>query len=194
MAWAEKEPLSIETIEVAPPQAHEVRIKITATSVCHTDAYTLGGFDSEGVFPVVLGHEGAGIVESIGEGVTKFQVGDHVIPTYIPQCNECSFCKSSKTNLCQKIRVNQGKGLLPNGTTRFTCKGKELFHYMGTSTFSEYTVVADISLSKVHSKLFLYLMMMNKCNIILDLDQQRCSIGQSVPVGLWHSHRLWSSH
>lgn len=149
VAWAEKQPLSIETIEVAPPKAHEVRIRVTATGVCHTDAYTLGGHDSEGVFPVILGHEGGGIVESVGDGVTKFAVGDHVIPLYIPQCYECSFCKSPKTNICQKIRLTQGRGVMPDGTTRFTCKGKELFHFMGTSTFSEYTVVADISLAKV---------------------------------------------
>lgn len=124
MAWAPKQPLSIETIEVAPPKAHEVRIKIVATSVCHTDSYTLGGFDSEGKFPVVLGHEGAGIVESVGEGVTKFQVGDHVIPTYIPQCNDCKFCANKKTNLCQKIRATQGQGVMPDGTTRFKCKGQ----------------------------------------------------------------------
>lgn len=123
---------------------------MTATGVCHTDAYTLGGHDSEGVFPVILGHEGGGIVESVGEGVTKFAAGDHVIPLYIPQCYECTFCKSPKTNICQKIRVTQGQGLMPDGTTRFTCKGKQVFHFMGTSTFSEYTVVADISLAKVN--------------------------------------------
>lgn len=154
VAWEAKKPLVIEEIEVAPPKAHEVRIKITATGVCHTDAYTLGGFDPEGVFPVVLGHEGAGVVESVGEGVTKFKPGDHVIPTYIPQCDECKFCKSDKTNLCQKVRTTQGQGLMPDGTTRFTCKGQKLFHFMGTSTFSEYTVVADISLAKVrHNEL-----------------------------------------
>lgn len=149
VAWEPKKPLSIETIEVAPPRAGEVRIKILATGVCHTDAYTLDGHDSEGVFPVILGHEGAGVVESVGEGVTKFAPGDHVIPLYIPQCFECKFCKSPKTNLCPKIRATQGKGLLPDGTTRFTCKGKQLYHFMGTSTFSEYTVVTDISLCKI---------------------------------------------
>lgn len=126
-----------------------MRIKITATGVCHTDAYTLGGFDAEGVFPVLLGHEGAGIVESIGEGVTGFKPGDHVIPLYTPQCFECKFCKSNKTNLCQKIRETQGRGVMTDGTTRFTCKGQKIFHFMGTSTFAEYTVVADISLCKV---------------------------------------------
>ncbi|XP_039948742.1 alcohol dehydrogenase class-3 [Bactrocera tryoni] len=149
IAWEAKKPLVIEDVEVAPPKSHEVRIKIVASGVCHTDAYTLGGFDPEGVFPVILGHEGAGIVESVGEGVTAFKAGDHVIPVYIPQCNECKFCRSNKTNLCQKIRITQGQGLLPDGTSRFTCKGKKVFHFMGTSTFSQYTVVADISLCKV---------------------------------------------
>lgn len=118
--------------------------------MCHTDAFTLSGADPEGLFPSVLGHEGAGIVESVGEGVTNFKAGDHVIALYIPQCNECKFCLSGKTNLCQKIRITQGAGVMPDGTTRFTCKGKQLFHFMGTSTFSEYTVVADISLTKVN--------------------------------------------
>lgn len=149
VAWEAKKPLSIETVEVAPPKAGEVRVKITASGVCHTDAYTLGGHDSEGIFPVILGHEGAGVVESVGEGVTKFKPGDHVIPLYIPQCFECKYCKSPKTNLCVKIRATQGKGVLPDGTTRFTCKGQQVYHFMGTSTFSEYTVVAEISLCKI---------------------------------------------
>uniref|UniRef100_A0A0G2JWF3 S-(hydroxymethyl)glutathione dehydrogenase n=1 Tax=Rattus norvegicus TaxID=10116 RepID=A0A0G2JWF3_RAT len=149
VAWEAGKPLSIEEIEVAPPQAHEVRIKIIATAVCHTDAYTLSGADPEGCFPVILGHEGAGIVESVGEGVTKLKAGDTVIPLYIPQCGECKFCLNPKTNLCQKIRVTQGKGLMPDGTSRFTCKGKPILHFMGTSTFSEYTVVADISVAKI---------------------------------------------
>lgn len=134
---------------MAPPKAGEVRVKITASGVCHTDAYTLDGHDSEGIFPVILGHEGAGIVESVGEGVTKFKPGDHVIPLYIPQCFECKYCKSPKTNLCPKIRATQGKGVLPDGTSRFTCKGQQVYHFMGTSTFSEYTVVAEISLCKI---------------------------------------------
>ncbi|XP_078579696.1 alcohol dehydrogenase class-3-like [Branchiostoma floridae x Branchiostoma japonicum] len=149
VAWEAKRPLVIETIEVAPPRAHEVRIKVLATGVCHTDAYTLSGADSEGKFPVVLGHEGGGVVESVGEGVTGFQPGDHVIPLYIPQCRDCKFCRSPKTNLCQKIRVSQGQGVMPDGSSRFTCKGQTVYHFMGTSTFSEYTVVADISLCKV---------------------------------------------
>ncbi|XP_048401478.1 alcohol dehydrogenase class-3 [Stegostoma tigrinum] len=151
VAWEAGKPLSIEEVEVAPPKAHEVRIKITATAVCHTDAYTLSGSDSEGVFPVILGHEGAGIVESVGEGVTRVKAGDRVIPLYIPQCGACKFCLNPNTNLCQKIRVTQGQGLMPDKTSRFTCKGQLVYHYMGTSTFSEYTVVADISLAKVDS-------------------------------------------
>ncbi|XP_010217827.1 PREDICTED: alcohol dehydrogenase class-3 [Tinamus guttatus] len=149
VAWEAGKPLSIEEVEVAPPKAHEVRIKLVATAVCHTDAYTLSGADPEGCFPVILGHEGAGIVESVGEGVTKVKPGDTVIPLYIPQCGECKFCKNPKTNLCQKIRITQGKGLMPDGTCRFTCKGKQIYHFMGTSTFSEYTVVADISVAKI---------------------------------------------
>ncbi|KAK2090717.1 NAD/NADP dependent alcohol dehydrogenase [Saguinus oedipus] len=145
VAWEAGKPLSIEEIEVAPPKAHE----IIATAVCHTDAYTLSRADPEGCFPVILGHEGAGIVESVGEGVTKLKAGDTVSPLYIPQCGECKFCLNPKTNLCQKIRVTQGKGLMPDGTSRFTCKGKTILHYMGTSTFSEYTVVADISVAKI---------------------------------------------
>ncbi|XP_034938468.1 alcohol dehydrogenase class-3 [Chelonus insularis] len=149
VAWKEKEPLSIEEIEVAPPKAHEVRIKVIAVALCHTDAYTLSGADPEGIFPCVLGHEGSGIVESVGEDVTEFKPGDHVVPLYIPQCRECKFCKSPKTNLCSVIRLTQGKGQMPDGTSRFTCKGKTLAHFMGCSTFSEYTVVADISLAKI---------------------------------------------
>jgi len=154
VAWGPKEKLQEETIMVAPPQAHEVRIKITHTAVCHTDYYTLSGQDPEGIFPVVLGHEGAGIVESVGQGVTEFAAGDRVIPLYVPMCKNCKFCKNKKTNLCQKIRVTQGSGVMPNGTKRFSCKKAdgsvvELAHFMGCSTFSKYTVVADISLCKV---------------------------------------------
>ncbi|XP_033200573.1 alcohol dehydrogenase class-3 Fdh [Bombus vancouverensis nearcticus] len=149
VAWKEKQPLSLEEVEVAPPKAHEVRIKVVAVALCHTDAYTLDGLDPEGVFPCVLGHEGSGIVESVGEDVTEFKPGDHVIPLYIPQCKECKFCTHPNTNLCSKIRVTQGKGVMPDGTSRFTCKGQTLAHFMGCSTFSEYTVVADISLAKI---------------------------------------------
>jgi S-(hydroxymethyl)glutathione dehydrogenase/alcohol dehydrogenase len=152
VAWAAGEPLSMETVEVMPPQKGEVRIKMIATGVCHTDAFTLSGEDPEGIFPCILGHEGGGIVESVGEGVTSVQVGDHVIPLYTPECGECKFCKSGKTNLCQKIRETQGKGLMPDGTTRFSVDGKPIFHYMGTSTFAEYTVLPEIALAKVNKE------------------------------------------
>ncbi|XP_052686635.1 alcohol dehydrogenase class-3-like [Crassostrea angulata] len=150
VAWEAKKPLTLETVEVEPPRAGEVRIKVLYTGVCHTDAYLLDGFDPEGAFPIIMGHEGGGVVESVGEGVTSVQPGDHVIPLYIPQCNECKFCKSPKTNLCGKIRATQGKGVMPDGTSRFKCKGKTLLHFMGCSTFSQYTVVTEISVTKVN--------------------------------------------
>ncbi|WP_246880805.1 S-(hydroxymethyl)glutathione dehydrogenase/class III alcohol dehydrogenase [Chromobacterium violaceum] len=150
VAWAAGQPLSIEEIEVHPPKAGEVRVKMVATGVCHTDAFTLSGADPEGVFPCILGHEGGGVVESVGPGVTSVAVGDHVIPLYTPECRECKFCLSGKTNLCQKIRATQGKGLMPDGTSRFSKDGKPIYHYMGTSTFSEYTVLPEISLAKVN--------------------------------------------
>ncbi|KAK0728428.1 formaldehyde dehydrogenase, glutathione dependent [Lasiosphaeria miniovina] len=149
VAWEAGKELSIEDVEVLPPRAHEVRIKLAYTGVCHTDAYTLSGKDPEGAFPVILGHEGAGIVESVGEGVTSVKVGDHVVALYTPECKECKFCKSGKTNLCGKIRATQGKGVMPDGTSRFRCKGQDILHFMGTSTFSQYTVVADISVVAV---------------------------------------------
>ncbi len=152
VAWAAGQPLSIEEVDVMPPQKGEVRVRILASGVCHTDAFTLSGDDPEGIFPAILGHEGGGIVESIGEGVTSVAVGDHVIPLYTPECGECKFCKSGKTNLCQKIRETQGKGLMPDGTTRFSINGKPIYHYMGCSTFSEYTVLPEISLAKVNKK------------------------------------------
>jgi len=150
VAWGAGQPLTIEEIDVMPPQAGEVRIRILATGVCHTDAFTLSGDDPEGIFPCVLGHEGGGVVESIGEGVTSVKVGDHVIPLYTPECGECKFCLSGKTNLCQKIRETQGQGLMPDGTTRFFKDGQPIYHYMGCSTFSEYTVLPEISLAKVN--------------------------------------------
>lgn len=149
VAWGPGQPLTIEEIDVMPPQAGEVRVQILASGVCHTDAFTLSGDDPEGIFPCVLGHEGGGIVESVGEGVTSVKVGDHVIPLYTPECGECKFCLSGKTNLCQKIRETQGKGLMPDGTTRFSKDGQPIYHYMGCSTFSEYTVLPEISLAKV---------------------------------------------
>ena len=150
IAWGPNQALSIEEIDVMLPKKGEVLVKIIASGVCHTDAFTLSGDDPEGIFPCVLGHEGGGIVEQIGEGVTSVKVGDHVIPLYTPECRECKFCLSGKTNLCQKIRETQGKGLMPDGTTRFYKDGEPIFHYMGCSTFSEYTVLPDISLAIVN--------------------------------------------
>jgi S-(hydroxymethyl)glutathione dehydrogenase/alcohol dehydrogenase len=150
VAFAAGQPLQIVEIDVEPPRAGEVLVRITHTAVCHTDAYTLSGDDPEGVFPAVLGHEGGGIVVEVGAGVTSVQPGDHVIPLYTAECRECKFCKSGKTNLCQKVRATQGKGLMPDGTSRFSYQGKPLYHYMGTSTFSEYTVVPEISLAKIN--------------------------------------------
>lgn len=143
--------MTIETIEVAPPQSHEVRIRIVATAVCHTDVAALTGAGAiSAVFPIILGHEAAGIVESIGPDVSDFAVGDHVIPVYISQCRECVYCRSTKTNICSKLLVTQRKGImLADGTTRFSCKGQAIHQFMATSTFTEYTVVADISLAKI---------------------------------------------
>ena len=152
IAWGPKQPLSIEEVDVMPPQAGEVRIRVIASGVCHTDAFTLSGEDPEGIFPTILGHEGGGIVESVGEGVTSLKVGDHVIPLYTPECGECKFCTSGKTNLCGKIRETQGKGLMPDGTTRFSLNGEPIYHYMGCSSFSEYTVLPEISLAKVNKE------------------------------------------
>ena len=150
VAFGPGQPLKIVEIDVAPPKKGEVLVKITHTGVCHTDAFTLSGDDPEGVFPAVLGHEGGGIVVEVGEGVTSLKPGDHVIPLYTAECGECKFCKSGKTNLCQAVRATQGKGLMPDGTTRFSYNGEPIYHYMGTSTFSEYTVCAEISLAKVN--------------------------------------------
>ena len=152
VAWGPGQPLSIEEVDVMPPQAGEVLLRVVASGVCHTDAFTLSGDDPEGIFPAILGHEGGAIVEQLGEGVTSVAVGDHVIPLYTPECGECKFCTSGKTNLCQKIRETQGKGLMPDGTTRFYKDGKPIYHYMGCSTFSEYTVLPEISLAKVNKE------------------------------------------
>ena len=150
VAWEAGKPLQIEEVEVAGPKAGEVLVRIVATGVCHTDAFTLSGADPEGIFPVILGHEGGGVVEELGKGVSSLSVGDHVIPLYTPECGECSYCTSGKTNLCQAIRATQGQGLMPDGSSRFSCAGKSLFHYMGTSTFSEYTVLPEIALAKIN--------------------------------------------
>ncbi|WP_448166901.1 S-(hydroxymethyl)glutathione dehydrogenase/class III alcohol dehydrogenase [Burkholderia ambifaria] len=150
VAFEAGKPLQIVEIDVEPPRKGEVLVKITHTGVCHTDAFTLSGDDPEGLFPAVLGHEGAGIVVEVGEGVTSVKPGDHVIPLYTAECDECLFCKSGKTNLCVSVRATQGKGVMPDGTTRFSYNGQPIYHYMGCSTFSEYTVVAEVSLAKIN--------------------------------------------
>jgi len=152
VAWEAGKPLAIEEIELDSPKAGEVLLRNVATGVCHTDAFTLSGEDPEGLFPAVLGHEGGAIVEELGAEVTSVAVGDHVIPLYTPECGECNFCTSGKTNLCQAIRVTQGQGLMPDGTSRFSANGKQIFHYMGTSTFSEYTILPEISLAKIRKE------------------------------------------
>ncbi|TAL76050.1 MAG: S-(hydroxymethyl)glutathione dehydrogenase/class III alcohol dehydrogenase [Burkholderiaceae bacterium] len=152
VAFEAGKPLQIVEIDVEPPHKGEVLVKIIHTALCHTDAYTLSGIDPEGVFPAVLGHEGGGIVVEVGEGVTSVKPGDHVIPLYTAECGVCKFCKSGKTNLCSSVRATQGKGLMPDGTTRFSYQGKPIYHYMGTSTFSEYTVLAEVSVAKINPK------------------------------------------
>ena len=150
IAWESGKPLVIEEVEVAAPKKGEVLLKISATGVCHTDAYTLSGKDPEGLFPAIMGHEGGATVMEIGQSVASVKPGDHVIPLYIPECGECKFCKSGRTNLCGAIRVTQGRGVMPDGTSRFSVGGKTLFHYMGTSTFSEYTVLPEIAVAKIN--------------------------------------------
>ncbi|MDE0000802.1 MAG: S-(hydroxymethyl)glutathione dehydrogenase/class III alcohol dehydrogenase [Rhodospirillaceae bacterium] len=149
IAWEAGQPLSVEEIDLDGPKAGEVLMRIVATGVCHTDAYTLSGEDPEGAFPSILGHEGGAVVEEVGEGVTSVKAGDHVIPLYTPECRECAFCTSGKTNLCQAIRVTQGQGLMPDGTSRFSRNGEQILHFMGTSTFSEYTVLPEIAVAKI---------------------------------------------
>jgi S-(hydroxymethyl)glutathione dehydrogenase/alcohol dehydrogenase len=142
-------PLTIETVELEGPKAGEVLIEIKATGLCHTDEFTRSGADPEGLFPAILGHEGAGVVVEIGKNVTSLKKGDHVIPLYTPECRQCEYCLSGKTNLCQAIRVTQGQGVMPDGSSRFSLGGKKLFHYMGTSTFANFTVVPEIALAKI---------------------------------------------
>ena len=151
VAWAAGEPLKMEEVDVQLPKAGEVLVRIIATGVCHTDAFTLSGDDPEGIFPAILGHEGGGIVEMVGEGVTSVSVGDHVIPLYTAECGECKFCKSGKTNLCQAVRETQGKGLMPDGTSRFSINGETIYHYMGCSTFSNFTVLPEIAVAKIRT-------------------------------------------
>ena len=149
VAYEAGKPLTIETVQLDGPQAGEVLVEIKATGVCHTDAYTLSGKDSEGLFPAILGHEGAGVVVEVGQGVTSVKPGDHVIPLYTPECRQCEYCLSRKTNLCQAIRTTQGRGVMPDGTSRFSLNGTRLYHYMGTSTFANYTVLPEIAVAKI---------------------------------------------
>ena len=149
VAYAANQPLVVETVQLEGPRAGEVLVEIKATGVCHTDAYTLSGMDPEGLFPTVLGHEGAGVVVEVGPGVRSLKPGDHVIPLYTPECRECEYCLSGKTNLCQAIRDTQGRGVMPDGTSRFSSRGVPLYHYMGTSTFANYTVLPEIALAKI---------------------------------------------
>jgi len=149
VAFAAGQPLQIETVQLQPPQAGEVLIEIKATGICHTDAFTLSGDDPEGIFPTILGHEGAGVVVEIGAGVTSLKVGDRVIPLYTPECRQCEYCLSRKTNLCQAIRTTQGRGVMPDGTSRFSIDGQPIYHYMGTSTFANYTVLPEIAVAKI---------------------------------------------
>ncbi|MGB5808984.1 MAG: S-(hydroxymethyl)glutathione dehydrogenase/class III alcohol dehydrogenase [Polyangiales bacterium] len=149
VAHAAGQPLSIETVRLEGPRAGEVLVEIKATGICHTDAYTLSGADPEGIFPSILGHEGAGVVLEVGDGVKSLAPGDHVIPLYVPECRACEYCLSGKTNLCQAVRATQGQGLMPDGSSRFSIGGDTIFHYMGTSTFAQYTVVPEIALAKI---------------------------------------------
>ncbi|RZC52132.1 hypothetical protein C5167_020555 [Papaver somniferum] len=179
VAWEPNKPLVIEDVQVAPPQAGEVRIKILYTALCHTDAYTWSGKDPEGLFPCILGHEAAGVVESVGEGVTEVQPGDHVIPCYQAECKECKFCKSGKTNLCGKVRSATGVGvMMSDRQSRFSVNGKPIYHFMGTSTFSQYTVVHDVSVAKIDPS--------------APLDKV-CLLGCGVPTGLgavWNTAKV----
>ena len=149
VAYAADRPLVVETVQLDGPRAGEVLVEIKATGVCHTDAFTLSGSDPEGLFPTILGHEGAGVVVEVGPGVRSLRPGDHVIPLYTPECRECEYCLSGKTNLCQAIRATQGRGVMPDGTSRFSIGGRSLYHYMGTSTFANYTVLPEIALAKI---------------------------------------------
>ena len=151
VAWKAGEPLSIETVQLDGPKEGEVLVEMKATGICHTDEFTRSGADPEGLFPAILGHEGAGVVVDTGPGVTSLKKGDHVIPLYTPECRECDYCTSGRTNLCQAIRVTQGQGVMPDGTSRFSLNGKNIFHYMGCSTFANFSVLPEIALAKVRT-------------------------------------------
>jgi len=157
VAFEAGKPLEVVNVDLDAPLAGEVLVEIKATGICHTDAFTLSGDDPEGIFPAILGHEGAGIVREIGPGVNSLKPGDHVIPLYTAECRNCDFCLNPKTNLCQSIRTTQGKGLMPNGTSRFSYKGQKIHHYMGCSTFSNFTILPEISLAKIRKNLLTWL-------------------------------------
>jgi len=186
IAVAAGEPLAIDEIELEGPKAGECLVRLAATGVCHTDAYTLSGDDPEGLFPAVLGHEGAGVVEEVGPGVTSLAPGDHVIPLYTPECRQCKFCLSGKTNLCGAIRETQGKGLMPDGTSRISFRGSKIHHYMGTSTFAQYTVVPEIALAKIRKDAPLDKVCLLGCGITTGigavLHTAKCEPGSSVAV------------
>ncbi len=186
VAWEAGKPLQLEEIDLEGPRAGEVLVRIVATGVCHTDAFTLSGDDPEGIFPAVLGHEGGGIVEEIGAGVTSVAVGDHVIPLYTAECRTCSFCTSGKTNLCQAVRATQGKGLMPDSSSRFSKNGQSIYHYMGTSTFSEYTVVPEISLAVINKAAPLEKVCLLGCGVTTGigavLNTAKVTPGSSVAV------------
>jgi len=186
VAWEAGKPLEIEEVEVQGPKQAEVLIRVVATGVCHTDAYTLSGADPEGLFPSIMGHEGGAIVEEVGPDVTSLAPGDHVIPLYTPECGKCSFCTSGKTNLCQAIRVTQGRGLMPDGTSRFSIRGKTIHHYMGTSTFSEYTVLPEIAVARINPKAPLDKVCLLGCGVTTGigavLNTAKVQAGTSVAV------------
>ncbi|MFB2937629.1 S-(hydroxymethyl)glutathione dehydrogenase/class III alcohol dehydrogenase [Aerosakkonemataceae cyanobacterium BLCC-F154] len=186
VAHSAKQPLSIEMVDLEGPKEGEVLVEIKATGVCHTDAYTLSGADPEGLFPTILGHEGAGIVVEVGSGVKSLQKGDRVIPLYVPECRHCKFCLSGKTNLCQAIRETQGKGVMPDGTSRFSLDGKMLHHYMGTSTFANYTVVPEIALAKIREDAPLEKVCLLGCGITTGIgaviNTAKVQVGDNVVV------------
>jgi S-(hydroxymethyl)glutathione dehydrogenase/alcohol dehydrogenase len=186
VAWEAARPLEIEEIELEGPRAGEVLVRLAATGVCHTDAYTLSGRDPEGLFPAVLGHEGAGVVEEVGEGVSSVAPGDHVIPLYIPECRQCKFCLSGRTNLCITLRATQGQGLMPDGTSRLSKGGKPIHHYMGTSTFARFTVLPEIALAVVRKDAPLDKICLLGCGITTGigavLNVARVEPGSSVAV------------
>lgn len=186
VAFAAGEPLQVVEIDVDPPQAGEVLVRISHTGVCHTDAFTLSGDDPEGLFPAVLGHEGGGVVVEVGAGVSSVKPGDQVIPLYTAECGICKFCTSGKTNLCQAVRATQGRGLMPDGSSRFSYQGQRLYHYMGTSTFSEYTVVAEVSLAKIHPEAPLNKVCLLGCGVTTGIgavhNTAKVKAGDSVAV------------